>query len=245
MTEQEWLASNDPVAMLNFVRGRTPGVCTERRLRLFACACYELCGYPAGDGCNQAWYEWQINNPEKPPNVWDGWETITSQTIWPVCVQRGSFDALIAVCLMLGKRNECSALLRDIFGNPYRSQSPSHTDKCLDSFWSDPTVLSLAQAIYDDRAFDRMPILADALEEEGCQDEAILRHCRDEESFIETSVPDCPSCNGTGDETYLDPCTFCGGTGKLRDAINMVKWRPLRGPHVRGCWALDLILGKE
>jgi hypothetical protein len=36
----------------------------------------------------------------------------------------------------------------------------------------------IAQSIYDDRAFDRMPILADALEEAGCTDAVILNHCR-------------------------------------------------------------------
>ena len=54
-----------------------------------------------------------------------------------------------------------------------------------------------AQAIYAERAFDRMPILGDALEDAGCTDAAILQHCR-------------------------------------RD-----------GQHVRGCWAIDCILGKS
>ena len=44
--------------------------------------------------------------------------------------------------------------------------------------WNDGTVVKLAQAIYDDRAFDRLPILADALEDAGCQDADILGHCR-------------------------------------------------------------------
>jgi hypothetical protein len=59
-----------------------------------------------------------------------------------------------------------------------------------------PTVTALAEAIYADRAFDRMPVLADALEEAGCSDDQILSHCRGE------------------------------------------------GPHVRGCWVVDLVLGK-
>jgi hypothetical protein len=80
-------------------------------------------------------------------------------------------------------------LLRCIFGNPFRSVT-------LDPSWLTCTVTSLAQAIYTDRAFDRLPILADALEDAGCTDADILAHCR-------------------------------GG-----------------GEHVRGCWVVDLLLGK-
>jgi hypothetical protein len=57
-------------------------------------------------------------------------------------------------------------------------------------------VLLLATGIYSEKAFDRLPILADALEDAGCTDAAILSHCRGE------------------------------------------------GPHARGCWVVDLILGK-
>jgi predicted component of type VI protein secretion system len=63
--------------------------------------------------------------------------------------------------------------------------------------WNDKTVRKIAQAINNDQAFDRLPILADALEEAGCTDPAILDHCRGP------------------------------------------------GPHVRGCWVVDLLLGKE
>lgn len=62
--------------------------------------------------------------------------------------------------------------------------------------WNAGTVAKLARAIRDDRRFDLMPILADALEEAGCTDADILGHCRGP------------------------------------------------GPHVRGCWVVDLILGK-
>jgi hypothetical protein len=61
--------------------------------------------------------------------------------------------------------------LRDIFGNPFRPAS-------LAPAWRTPAALKLAEAIYDERAFDRLPILADALEEAGCNDADILTHCR-------------------------------------------------------------------
>jgi hypothetical protein len=49
---------------------------------------------------------------------------------------------------------------------------------CLDPSWLTSTIVFLAQAIYDDRAFDRLPILADALEDAGCTNADILEHCR-------------------------------------------------------------------
>lgn len=79
-------------------------------------------------------------------------------------------------------------LVREIFGNPHRPCS-IHDD------WKTPTVLKIARAIYQDRAWDDMPYLSDALEDAGCKDAALLEHCRG-------------SC-----------------------------------PHVRGCWAIDLLLG--
>ena len=82
------------------------------------------------------------------------------------------------------------AVLRDILGNPFRRAT-------ADPAWLSSTVVQLASAIYADRAFDGLPILADALQDAGCEDEWALGHCRGP------------------------------------------------GPHVRGCWVLDLVLGKE
>ena len=81
-------------------------------------------------------------------------------------------------------------LLRDIFGNPFRPVA-------FDPRWRTTNVVGLAQAIYDDKAFDRMPLLADALMDAGCEDEQVIGHCRGP------------------------------------------------GPHVRGCWVVDLVLGKN
>jgi hypothetical protein len=85
-----------------------------------------------------------------------------------------------------------AALLRDVFGNPFR---PVNTDRAW-LRWGRGTVPKVAQAIYDERAFERLPILADALEDSGCTEQALLSH--------------------------------------LRSA----------GPHVRGCWAVDAVLGR-
>jgi hypothetical protein len=82
-----------------------------------------------------------------------------------------------------------TSLIRDIFGNPFRPI-------VADPAWLTPTVVGIATSLYEDRAFDRLPILADALEEAGCTNADLLLHCR----------------------------------------------QP--GEHVRGCWAVDLVLGK-
>jgi hypothetical protein len=84
-----------------------------------------------------------------------------------------------------------AALLRDLFWNPFRRL------KFIPA-WRTSDVLLLARGIYDDRAFDRMPILADALQDAGCGSEDVLDHCR---------APD--------------------------------------QAHTRGCWVVDLVLGKE
>ncbi|MBA4191444.1 MAG: hypothetical protein C0467_25985 [Planctomycetaceae bacterium] len=61
--------------------------------------------------------------------------------------------------------------LRDIFGNPFRQVA-------VNPFWLTSTVVALAEHIYQERAFDQMPILADALQDAGCDNEEILNHCR-------------------------------------------------------------------
>jgi hypothetical protein len=62
-------------------------------------------------------------------------------------------------------------LARCVLGNPFRPVT-------ADPAWRTSTAVALAEAIHAERAFDRLPILADALEEAGCADEAVLAHCR-------------------------------------------------------------------
>jgi hypothetical protein len=66
-------------------------------------------------------------------------------------------------------------LICDIFGNPFRPR-PTVAPAWLT--WEGGTVPRLARAAYDERAFDRLPVLADALEEAGCADAEILDHLR-------------------------------------------------------------------
>lgn len=62
-------------------------------------------------------------------------------------------------------------LLRDIIGNPFWPPA-------LDPAWRSPAAVALARAIYQDRDFSVLPVLADALEDAGCIEPEILSHCR-------------------------------------------------------------------
>ncbi len=68
------------------------------------------------------------------------------------------------------RREHCS-LLRDIFGNPFRPVAFSLA-------WRTDTVTALARGMYESRDFSAMPILADALQDAGCDNPDILDHCR-------------------------------------------------------------------
>ncbi len=65
-----------------------------------------------------------------------------------------------------------SNLIRDIFGNPFRPVA-------FDPRWRTSTAVGIAQQMYDTCDFGAMPILADALQDAGCEVESVLAHCRD------------------------------------------------------------------
>ncbi|HEV3383377.1 MAG TPA: hypothetical protein VG097_01110 [Gemmata sp.] len=79
-------------------------------------------------------------------------------------------------------RKQLALLLREVIGNPF---SPPRCEPA----WRTSTVLQLAQGIFDERAFDRMPILADALLDADCDEEAMLRHCRGTELWNKDKEP--------------------------------------------------------
>jgi len=71
-----------------------------------------------------------------------------------------------------------TALLRDIFGNPFRPV-------VINPAWLTPDVVRLAHAAYDERILpsghldpQRLLVLADGLEDAGCSDADVLSHLR-------------------------------------------------------------------
>jgi hypothetical protein len=69
-------------------------------------------------------------------------------------------------------RRRVADVFRDVFGDPFAPPP-------LDPAWRTATAVGVARGVYADRAFDRLPILADALEDAGCDSPAVLAHCRD------------------------------------------------------------------
>jgi hypothetical protein len=239
MTRDEWLTAGDVRPMLEHVRGRA----ADRKLRLFAVACCRRVwplvraevwgravavadGYADGR-CSETELRdagWPAHGASRVvtagPTVREAHadraaaaaEAAAAATsyrtrVWPdtsesyfaavVAAQHAALAAKFATRAAGGagrpaakrERRVQAGLLRDVFG-------PRLPPACLPTAWRTSAVVGLAEAIYEGRAFDRLPILTDALEEAGCADPDYLDHCR-------------------------------GG-----------------GPHVRGCWVVDVILGK-
>ena len=235
MTQHEWLIGTDPAALLVEVLGG----CSQRKLRLFVCACarqlWERFRDPrsrravevgerfaddqASEDERQA--AWTAALEAQADATWDAtleaqaaaWTVRADVTevaarvigyvarLWARRVALGvackglSGEAVRearAAADLVARARQCY-LLRDVFGNPFRL--PAADPRWLN--WHGGTVRHIARAIYQERRFDEMPVLADALDDAGCDDAIVLDHCRN------------------------------GGT------------------HVRGCHVLDLLLGKE
>ena len=107
----------------------------------------------------------------------------------------------------------------------------------------------------DDSTLDAgtMLALSDALEEAGCTDKALLMHLRGRELVLGQTVATgnlCPKCGARGpwrSGVHFDHkklCHECGITWEPGiDYTFSSRWCPIRGQHVRGCWAVDTILG--
>jgi hypothetical protein len=228
MTEAEWLAATEPKPMLAILRGKV----SDRKLRLLAVACCRRIWHLLDDVRSQnAVLEAErhavglltdeqltvFSNKAKeafiqisnagPIVSQTSKNTLAGMAVWSatLCRSDKSFffpeDPIFGMADFTTSKAAAASdkyylevmfqatLVRDIFGNPYRPVT-------FNQAWLTSTVLALATGIYNERAFDRMPILAHALQDAGCDNEEVLNHCR----------------------------------------------QP--GEHVRGCFVVDLLLGK-
>ncbi|WP_238602965.1 hypothetical protein [Fimbriiglobus ruber] len=214
MTGEEWLACVDPSAVLEFLKGKT----SDRKMRLLAVACCRQVWHLLTDIRNRTavemaevyaeggitderlltyhdkayWLYESLRGDEQSAALAsrDSAWCFVEKSLAPGSAFFATNNCLLHLAEIPRQSSVCLNLLQDVFRNPFRPIT-------LNPFWQTSTVLSLAQGIYEDRAFDRMPILSDALQDTGCDNEDILTHCRGS------------------------------------------------GPHVRGCWVVDLVLGKE
>jgi hypothetical protein len=212
MTEAEWLGTKNPMLML-FALFRRQDL--HRKLRLYACAC---CRHKAVVLDDPIWWEALavvdaaadgLVGPEGVRTARENMKQWSRQE--PRMLERLEIDpdafspdpgsaAYSATWLVARaplsetERPEVRLLvqiIRDIFGNPFRPVT-------FPPEWRTSTAVALASRMYESRDFGAMPILADALQDAGCDNNDILAHSRDETK-----------------------------------------------PHVRGCWVVDLVLGKE
>jgi hypothetical protein len=166
---------------------------SERKHRLLACACAEACirDFDDSEMLLAALRVAQMT-ADVPSENTERTEMIERYRLWweqhdwrdphflPVLacgtredVGRTPIEMLeqYAFNIYINPRAIVPSLLHCIFGNPFRPVA-------FDPRWRTSDVTGLARAIYDDKAFERMPILADALMDAGCEDEQIISHCR-------------------------------------------------------------------
>jgi hypothetical protein len=214
MTEAEWLACEDPEVMLAL-----PHSNDARKRRLCACACargvlHFLNAEPFEDALlaceafadgtipreqlmalHSAVSEMKDQLPIDSESEEAAWAVYWASDFRRIPqLQRTVGRAQRAYHARRSGKAEVTrqvALVRDIFGNPFRPVA-------FNPAWRTDTALTLARQMYDSRDFGAMPIMADALQDAGCDSEDILSHCRD-----------------------------------------------VNATHVRGCWLVDLVLGKE
>jgi hypothetical protein len=187
MTEAEWLEIDGERRLLKFLRGKS----TERKFRLFACGCWRnwqlIQSFPAALQLLDAMERHADGAPFPDELVPPQLNSIDDQVL-RIRSRQAHYAAGLASKMVGYFKNV--GILRCIFGNPFRPVAFADS-------WRSETVVALASGIYAEWAFDRLHILADALEEAGCDHPDILAHCRGP------------------------------------------------GPHVRGCWVVDLVLGKS
>lgn len=200
MDDNSWLEKTDPWRMLEFVLGKA----SDRKKRLFACVCCEAVEplYPqqwyrevvdivrafadgsvtaevlhnahlriraevdakkGGDGSAIQRMFSHVRNAVSGATNSDATEA-ARQAFWRVYEAKKIRDETGGPELQL-------TLLRDIFGILFRPV-------VLNPSWLTSTVTAIARQMYELRDFGAIPILADALQDAGCENEYILNHCR-------------------------------------------------------------------
>jgi hypothetical protein len=209
MTEAEWLGATEPLSMLQFLASRR-GTPDDRKLRLFACACVrrllpllsdrrcraaletseafaegrsirrnlEAVHRAAQQVASAAWSAW-MGTPEREQamRVAQAVVSVTLPDALPAAWDAARDSALVG---SLSPAAVQADLLREIFGNPFRTVA---VDPAWLS-WNGRVVTRLVREIHEEGRYEHLPVLADALEEAGCQDEGLLRHCRQPEGHV-------------------------------------------------------------
>lgn len=193
MTAGEWEDIADPVAMLEALRGRVSG----RKITLFAAACCRHDQILMSDRRSRRAVEWaerwadRTAKPDDARSPTDG-DCFLMAAAANHCLAAGSwayegdderaFDLAAETAEILregtaSQRHVIAAvqakLLKELVGDP----NNSFAIESAWLTWNGDTVLKLAQRIYEKRAFEDLLILGDALQDAGCSDARVLRHC--------------------------------------------------------------------
>lgn len=191
MTQNEWQTASEPQALLAHLQ--QSGNPSPRKLRLFAVACSRRL-WPHIDTLGRAAVEIAeqfadgMASPEQMRAARLACQGAGSQAAWyaaasnPAIGARNAARSAQSAAAQTGSETAellaQAKLLREVFGNPFQPV-------LYDLFWlREKLTVELAQSIYDDSAFERMPELADALHTAGCHDSAILNHCRQTEPHV-------------------------------------------------------------
>lgn len=191
MTEEQWFAWDDPGTFLRTLYSssslRANKVFNERRLRLFAVACCRRCneGRPSdlleqATSLAEAWADTRstsIHEQLKATRLSLGQEERlvrdTQTVLARIVLRKHALTAANQSASYAGRiGTRVGAYFRDIVGSPFRPVTFS-------PHWRTSTAVAIARGMYEARDFSAMPILADALQDAGCEEEAVLTHCRD------------------------------------------------------------------
>lgn len=195
--EEDWQASASPEQMISFLGEQG----SQRRWQLFACACcWRILPLLVDERSRRAVSvaerqaeglaeaneiaEAQAEAHTAMLELWSLGQT--SRLAWSATAAHAALTFPRRTCAYVvravggGEHVEQSAqcrLLRELFGNPFRLIA-------IEPKWRTTTVLTLASHIYEKEAFTDMPVLGDALEDAGCEEQRVLQHCRAEEGHL-------------------------------------------------------------